>query len=662
MSSEKQNPTNEQHDLFYEERFWEQYVGKNLVSDPVIAIVELVANCWDAGAKRIDILWPEEAGHSLSIKDNGEGMTRSEFYRRWGGMSYDRRKYQGDTVEIKLGDNTQARKVYGRNGIGRFAGFCFASQYSVSTSKEGERNIFLVKKGTTRPLEFEHIRSTPDDSNGTTIEIAQIQATTIRAETVRTELGKRFLTDPAFHVFVNGVRIAFEDIEEKCLEEMTVLLPELETSVTIKVIDSQRTDPTGRQHGVAWHVLGRLVGECGWKDPEQKSLIDGRRIEAKRFTFIVEANLLQELGTVKPDWSGFDEENSIFQSVNNAVQTAITRRLLEATKEKRDEITADVRRSHAQQVRQMSPIRRERWNSFVEKIAEECPSLSETELKSVSGVLANMEVANSQYGLLHKLHELSPNQIDDLHKILDDWTVDMAKIVLDEIQGRVRLIEELRLKTADDYALEVQELQPLFRQGLWIFGPEFETIHYTSNQGMTCVVQELFGRKDLRGSRNRPDFAILPNGSAGFYSHPEYDDEGNELGPEQLVIVELKAPSVPITEEEKAQCYKYVRELAEKGLLTERTKVRGFVLGKTINPVDRGEKKEMDDRVRIRPLAYDWVLNRAESRLFKLRNKITEAPFLKDQGIDQFLEDKMNDELFLEATAKNSGYKKIYKR
>jgi len=194
-------------------------------------------------------------------------------------------------------------------------------------------------------------------------------------------------------------------------------------------------------------------------------------------------------------------------------------------------------------------------------------------------------------------------------------------------------------------------LQPLFREGLWIFGPEFETIHYTSNQGMTAVIQDLFGRKDLYGSRNRPDFAILPDGSAGFYSHPEYDDDGNELGPERLVIVELKAPRVPITEEEKAQCYRYVRELAQKGLLTERTQVRGFVLGKTINPVDRGEKKEMDDRVRIRPLAFDWVLNRAESRLLKLRDKIKEAPFLKDQGIDQFLEDKPNDELPLESAA-----------
>jgi hypothetical protein len=630
----------EQPELFFDDRFWEQYVGTKLVHDPVIAIVELVANCWDAGAKEVKISWPDEANSALEVIDDGQGMTKAEFFRRWGGMSYDRVKNQGGTVEVQVGGMTRTRKVFGRNGIGRFAGFCFASQYEVATSKDGELNVFVVKKGRTRPLEFDHLHTETAESRGTTITIRSIHGSTIKSETVRTELGRRFLTDPAFQVSVNGVKIAFDDIEDKGLEKIFVPIPDLNIEVEVKVIDAQRTDPTGRQHGVAWHVLGRLVGECGWRDPEQRSLIDGRRVEAKRFTFIVEADLLQEAGAVKPDWSGFDEDNDIFKKVNEAVQSAITKRLLEVTKEKRDETTANVRRSHAQQVRQMSPIHREKWNLFVEKVAEECPSLTESELKSVSGVLANMEVANSQYGLLHKLHELSPDQIDDLHQILDDWTVGMAKIVLDEIQGRMRLIEELRIKTSLDSTLEVQELQPLFRQGLWIFGPEFETIHFTSNEGMTSVIQDLFGRKDLKGSRNRPDFAVLPDCSVGLYTYPEYDAEVGEVGPSKLVVVELKAPDVPIGDTEKGQCWKYVRELLQKGLLSERTRVQGFVLGRTVNQVDREERTELGGRVRILPLDFTTVLQRADSRLLKLREKIKSAPFLQDKNLDAFVDDE----------------------
>lgn len=637
MTENNPPSTTPQPELIYDDRFWEQYIGSKLVTDPVISIVELVANCWDAGAKKVEIDWPEESGHKLSVKDDGEGMTLEEFYRRWGGMSYDRLKNQGATIDVNIGSTIQTRKVFGKNGIGRFAGFCFSSEYSVSTAKNGTSNTFKVKKGSTKPLEFELVSSQADKSHGTNVTIERVNGIMITSETIRTELGRRFLTDPAFQVLVNGVRINFEDIEDKGLEVMHVEVPDLAIKITVKIIDAKKADRTGRQHGVAWHVLGRLVGDCGWKDPEQKSLIDGRRVEAKRFTFIVEANLLHQAGAVKPDWSGFDEENEVFQSVNTAVQRAITKRLLEVTKDKRAETTASVRQTFLRQVRQMSPIRREKWNSFVEQVAEECPSLTETELKTVSGVLANMEIANSQYGLLSKLHELSPDQIDDLHQILEEWTVGMAKIVLDEIQGRMKLIEELRLKTADKDTLEVQELQPLFMQGLWIFGPEFETIHYTSNVGMTAVIQDLFGRKDLKGSRNRPDFAILPDGTVGLYAYPEFDDEGGEIGPSKLVILELKAPDVPIGDNEKNQCWKYIRELTQNGLITDTTKVQGFVLGRTINQVDRAERTELNGRVSIRPLAFDTVLQRADSRLFKLKEKIKSAPFLQNSDIDEFL-------------------------
>jgi len=634
----------DQPELHYEDRFWEQYLGKNLVSDPVIAIVELVTNCWDAGAKRVDITWPADAGQFLLIDDDGEGMTKDEFYRRWGSFSYDRIRHQGGTVQVAIGKEVQTRRVFGQNGIGRFAAFCFGSQYSVSTTKNNERNTFSVRKGRKQPLEFEHIASDVSATASTLIKVECNGGSFLPDGTIRTELGRRFLTDPSFQVFVNGVRIAFDDIENKGLEVLPVFIPELKTTVTVKVIDTKRTDPTGRQHGVAWHVLGRLVGECGWRDPEQKSLIDGRRIEAKRFTFIVEADMLKEVGAVKADWSGFEEENPTFKSVNSAVQSAITGRLLEVTKEKRAETTSIVRRTFSKEIRQMSPLKREKWNAFVEKVAEDCPSFTEQELKNVSGILAKMEVASSQYGLLHKLHDLNPDQIDDLHQILDEWTVDMAKIALDEIRSRMKLIEELRLKTALDSTLEVQELQPLFRQGLWIFGPEFETIHYTSNEGMTSVIQNLFGRKNLKGSRNRPDFAVLPDGSVGLYSYPEFDDEGGEIGPSKLVIVELKAPDVPIGDNEKGQCWKYVRELLQKGLLSERSRVQGFVLGRTINHVDREERTELNGRVRILPLDFGTVLQRADSRLLKLRDKIKSAPFLQQSGIEEFLDDYTHEE------------------
>ncbi len=59
------------------------------------------------------------------------------------------------------------------------------------------------------------------------------------------------------------------------------------------------------------------------------------------------------------------------------------------------------------------------------------------------------------------------------------------------------------------------------------------------------------------------------------------------------------------------------------------------------NPIDRGEKTEMDGRVRILPMDFSIVLRRAESRLLKLHDKIKSAPFLQERGIDKFLDENV---------------------
>ena len=60
-------------------RFLEKFVGKSILYGPKTAIMELIANDWDAGATKVDIYWPKaEGGFTFSIADNGTGMTEQE--------------------------------------------------------------------------------------------------------------------------------------------------------------------------------------------------------------------------------------------------------------------------------------------------------------------------------------------------------------------------------------------------------------------------------------------------------------------------------------------------------------------------------------------------------------------------------------------------------
>jgi hypothetical protein len=44
--------------LLYDERFLESYAGA-IITDPATAIMKLVANCWDAYATKVLIVWPD---------------------------------------------------------------------------------------------------------------------------------------------------------------------------------------------------------------------------------------------------------------------------------------------------------------------------------------------------------------------------------------------------------------------------------------------------------------------------------------------------------------------------------------------------------------------------------------------------------------------------
>ena len=81
--------------------FEENYIFRNnrsITSNNDIALTELVANAWDAGAHFVNITIPSEDHEEISIEDDGTGMSDEEFRSRWMTLSYDRQKRQGKEV------------------------------------------------------------------------------------------------------------------------------------------------------------------------------------------------------------------------------------------------------------------------------------------------------------------------------------------------------------------------------------------------------------------------------------------------------------------------------------------------------------------------------------------------------------------------------------
>lgn len=623
----------EQELLFYEDRFLESWAG-SIITNPTTAIVELVANCWDAYSTEVKIIWPDvKAERTFTIKDNGIGMTRDEFQYIWRAMSYDRIAKFGLTTNPPPGVQGLPRPVFGKNGKGRFASFCFAKEYLVTSRKNGQQFTCRVYRTATKPLIIEEVEFIADgvQEHGTEIVgLGDIPRINLSEEQARELLGSRFLANPAFQVYLNGKQITFSDISEACLSEVVIDIPEA-GKVKILHIDTLKADKTTKQHGIAWWVLNRAVGECKWRGSDFQRILDGRTSEAKRYTFIVQADFLNEVNAVKEDWSWFKEDNDIWKLVRPIIQDKIKDMLFESDKTERETKRQSVIERIGGAVNSLPPMSKERVETFVNEVVDNCPNFGEQEIIQLSSILAKLEKTKSRYGLLEILHNQAPHDLDALHEVLTQWTIGMAKIVLDEIQNRLRIISELRAKIQVAGIDEVHELQPLFEKGLWMFGAQFESIEFTSNRGMTTVIRELFGDKTGKGTMNRPDFVALPDCSIGFYARSSYDEDYNEDGVEHVVIVDLKTTKLPLGSKEKEQVWKYVKELKGKGYIKKATKVNGFVLGDEIEPGEGGTRTEDDNQVKIIPMLYETILCRAEKRLLNLHSKVKDAPFLIEQ-------------------------------
>lgn len=457
-------------EVLFDERFLDKHAGA-IISDTAVAIVELVANTWDAFASSVDIVWPDPAANTpFSITDNGKGLTAQMFEQRWRKIDYNRIADEGDEVappaDLK---GMPARKVFGRNGRGRHAAFRFSDPYRVRTWRDGIEVTYEVRRGTTRPFDITQVnRREGVTGHGTEISATKAQAVGIDAEEARQIIGTRFLADPGFQVSLDGTRVSFADVPSIRLKEIKVPVSPYGT-VELIILDTLKADRTTQQHGIAWRVKNRLVGTPGWVGFDDERVLDGRRSEAKRFQVIVVADFL---GTVvTPDWKGFEPEAEAWQATRAAVHAAIHDYLATFTAARRNEAKETVRDKLHGTVSQLSPAGRDKWNGFVDTVIDTCPTISTDEVQQVAGILANLELSNSKYGLVQRLHGMPPGDLDQLHQILIDWNVRSAKLALDEILSRLKLIEELDRKLRDESADEVRELQPLFDRSLWVFWP-----------------------------------------------------------------------------------------------------------------------------------------------------------------------------------------------
>lgn len=178
-------------------------LGRELITDRITALFELVKNCYDANAEKVDIsfenLNPLSEQSRIIIVDDGLGMTFEDLRDKWMviGTSSKRRK--------RTSPAPYCRVVAGKKGVGRFAVDKLGGKLVLRTKKKESPVWHCLETDWTKYLEEENRQLKLDFEDSS------------KQRKLFTDIDNKYWTEPA-EIGVQGTRLEISSLNDVWLE------------------------------------------------------------------------------------------------------------------------------------------------------------------------------------------------------------------------------------------------------------------------------------------------------------------------------------------------------------------------------------------------------------------------------------------------------------
>ena len=592
----------------------------SIISDSSMALAEIVANSWDAGATSVGIVIPEIEGERICIEDNGSGMSDQEFRERWMVMAYNRVLHQGEYCLFSdPGHPVLKRLVFGRNGVGRHALFCFDDHYEVETWKDGKCNVYEIAAAEGESaFRIERHSEYARQGHGTKVSVAANKRKPLATEIIET-LGYKFMFDPRFEVFVNGEKVEYSQSLEATRRDM---VKTESGEMIIEVYAIPDGEKTKAQDGIAFWVNNRLVGNPSWVVGDTR-VEDARKKFAIRNIIIVRADYL--IDDVKYDWSGFKKTKAVSDTFAKVIDY-IRHYWTTYYKEKIVEVRKEVVEANKDAIRSLGIPSIHSLVEFFEDYQDKKPDVDANELEQIVQSLIHVMSNDSGLRMLGKLSAMSEESMADLDKILEEWSVSDIKSVLSVIDYRIKVIEAIRKLCHDSNTDELHVLHPLVTQSRWLFGVEYDNMNYASNRQLATILRDLLGAKSnhdaLINWKKRPDLVLADDGTFSATAIEDFDENGMAYI-SRVLIIELKKGGFMIGRKEMSQVEEYIDGIYFGESLNASPRIKAFVVGDSVAK-GMSTHKTFGDYGEAFAYTYDQLTATAEKRLFGLQEKLSE--------------------------------------
>lgn len=517
----------------------QMYAGR-----PVPAIAELISNAWDADATKVDVRLPlgeawesENDKQFITVSDNGNGMTWDMIRHAYLNVGRDRRKME------KSDKSPGGRRIQGRKGVGKLAGFGIADTLEIQTVyKEKEANLkeraliwfkldlsdlTKVEEG---PAPVDVIYAGPVSkapsgarrTNGTTVFLRQLHERRARnADNFHHSMAQRFLLiGPKFRVRINGEDLREEDIKLQWREPKKGWATDHVTGCGpvkywLGFTEHPRKQNEGELSGLLIYTRGKISQEETFFD------ISGGVTGQHGLRYLV--------GMVKAEWldAGVDSPDQIAtprdsiawespegQAFKEWGQTLLRRCLSEWAKFRasiREKHVTEVSPSIQARIRKLSPAYRRVAHQFVEKFksVEMEPKEFEDILSWFLDALENATLRN----ILRKLRETDLADLQGLDDLLSKMEVRTAVTLLQVIDSNLAAIDTLERMHRQD-AKERGVISKHLEKNPWLIDPTW-MLSKAEGRVETWIRKE-FGFPDKqaksKGDDDRADFFCVAVG------------------------------------------------------------------------------------------------------------------------------------------------------
>jgi len=583
-----------------------KHLGLQMYSGAVPALAELISNAYDAMARNVWITLPVgraiEDTDEIIVSDDGHGMTFDDSNAFYLSVGRDRRAGGDEWTEAYNG--LKPRKVQGRKGIGKLAGFGIADRIEVRTVKAGEVSHFALDfKALTKSQNFADASGyspdpLPDDAkktkekHGVKIALSRLKISrAINEQQFKRGIARRLLVlDKDFKVHVNGKAISRQEIPfqfrfpEKRGHWETA---ELKNGQQIQwwAGFSKETIPDEEQRGFVVYVRGKLA-QTPWFFDLSGGVWGQHGMQY--LTGEVRADFLDEaVDLIATDRGTVRWEDPVSVPLKDWGQKKV-RELLEAWTDKRREAKAKSPRiaQFLKQAEKLPENERKIFKAVVDRIVA-IPQLDkDKDGKDIADELVefayNALTNRSFLEAIRRLNSASAEDVAQFSKVLVEWDLIEAVNTAHLVRGRVEIIR----KFAEMIKLKVPEkpdMQDYVKEHPWLIDPKWSMLAH--EQSLDNLIADKFKLKksETKEGDRRLDFFCL--GDRYQVAH----------------VVEAKRPGALVGRAEFDQLRDYVLYLRTR-LQQESTDpehkravVKGLLIADRIRPGDEAHGKANQD-------------------------------------------------------------------